>query len=437
MTEQDALDFLGSFADYEKDRSFSYPEALGLDRMRRLCRDLSHPQNAFDSVIITGSKGKGSVAVMLASVLRMDDWKVGLYTSPHLVDVRERIRVNNLPISPARFIEGAEKLRQILNDPGWRRDPPTYFELLTAMAFWHFREMKVHAAVLEVGLGGLYDSTNVAPAKAAGLASISLEHTDKLGKTVGKIAVQKCGIIKGREQVVSAPQVREVEAVIEEAVRDREASLWRVGREIRVHERGHDERSQRFDLEGPFGKYYGLEIPLLGAHQIENAAVAVGLAKALELKTRLTVSDAAVKRGLLDVRWPGRLETVGEHPLTVLDGAHNPDSLRRVLEALHRHFHFSSLNVVLAVAQDKDLEGMLEVLAPETTHLWATQFPGPRAVAADELSRAARGRIERVTVEPDPGRAMEAARSQARAEDLVLVTGSLYLASEIHKGLAP
>ena len=434
MTEGDVLEFLGLFADYEKDRSFSYPEALSLDRMRRLCREFAYPQNTFDSVIIAGSKGKGSAAVMLASILRMDDFKVGLYTSPHLLDVRERIRVNNLPISPARLIEAAEKLRKILNTSEWRREPPTYFELLTVIAFWHFREMKVQVAVLEVGLGGLYDSTNVVPAKAAGLTALSLEHTDKLGKTVAKITIQKCGIIKGREVVVSAPQIREAEEVIEETANERECVLWRVGREIRFAERGHDEEGQGFDLEGPFGKLYGLKISLLGLHQIENACVAVGLAKALEKKTRLKISDVAVKQGLVDAVWPGRLEKISNQPLTILDGAHNSESMRRALEALHRHFHFSSIRMVLALAKDKDAAAILESLQGEVSKMWVTTFPGDRALGAAELGRLAKSSFPEVEVEESPVTALEKASQGAGPGELVFIAGSLYLVAEIHRG---
>jgi dihydrofolate synthase/folylpolyglutamate synthase len=198
MNYPEALEYIDTFINYEKEHSFEYPETFKLDRMRRLAKELGNPQNAYESILIAGSKGKGSTAAFLSSILRMENLRVGLYTSPHLVDMRERIQVNGLLISEARFLEIAMTLRRLMDSHEWRKDPPTYFELLTAMAFFHFKEMKVHVAVLEVGLGGLYDSTNIAPARVAGLASISLEHTDKLGKTVSKIAVQKCGIIKGR-----------------------------------------------------------------------------------------------------------------------------------------------------------------------------------------------------------------------------------------------
>ena len=190
MTYEDAALYLDSFINHEKEISSDYPEALKLDRMRALAKEFGNPQNAYDSVIIAGSKGKGSVAVFLSSILRMENLRVGLYTSPHLKDVRERIQVNGLWISEARLAEFMSRLKKGQEEYSWKKDPPTYFEVMTVLAFHTLKEMKVHVAVLEVGLGGLYDSTNIAPAKVVGLTPVSLEHTDKLGKTVSMIAVQ-------------------------------------------------------------------------------------------------------------------------------------------------------------------------------------------------------------------------------------------------------
>ncbi|PIU40114.1 MAG: bifunctional folylpolyglutamate synthase/dihydrofolate synthase, partial [Candidatus Omnitrophica bacterium CG07_land_8_20_14_0_80_50_8] len=213
MNYEAAIEFIDSFINHEKITSSQYPEDFKLDRMRQLAKDIGNPQNAYECVIIAGSKGKGSTAAMLSSILRMDNLRVGLYTSPHLVNLRERIQVNGLMINEIRFADTAACLENVLKDASWRRNPPTYFEILTAIAFYYFKEMRVHVAVLEVGLGGLFDSTNIARAKVVGLTPISLEHTDKLGKTISKIAVQKCGVIKGREIVVSGPQPPAVKAV--------------------------------------------------------------------------------------------------------------------------------------------------------------------------------------------------------------------------------
>ncbi|MBI3251767.1 MAG: bifunctional folylpolyglutamate synthase/dihydrofolate synthase [Candidatus Omnitrophica bacterium] len=430
-----AIEFLDSFTNYEKDPSFRYPEDLKLDRMRALAKELGNPQNAYESVLIAGSKGKGSTAAILSSILRMENFRVGLYTSPHLLDLRERVQVNGLSINEIRFAEIMGRIRRALDTADWRRTPPTTFEILTALAFSYFKEMKVQIAVLEVGLGGLYDSTNIANAKAAGLAPISLEHTDKLGKTVAKIAVQKCGVVKGREVVVSAPQAAEAESVIQKAAEEREARLLRVGKEIRVFEREHGESFQRFDIQTPFGNFHNLELGLLGRHQIDNAAVAIGLAKGLETRTRLKISEIAVRRGVLDARWPGRMEKFSENPTLILDGAQNAESVKKLILGLQRHFHYERLVTVLGVSSDKDLPGILGELSEPAAVLVATQSQNPRALPAKEIARRAEDWKKEIWVEENAREAVEKASALSGPRDLILVTGSLYLVGEIKKGL--
>ncbi len=429
-----ALEYLDSFANYERE-SAVYPDAFKLERMRSLMRELGNPQNAFESVIIAGSKGKGSVSSILSSILRMENLRVGLYTSPHLVDVRERIQVNGLWINELRFAEILSRIQKAIEGYAWRKNPPTYFEALTALAFCHFKEMKVQVAVLEVGLGGLYDSTNVAPAKVAGITPISLEHTDKLGKTISKIAVQKCGVIKGREAVVSAAQVTEAQSVIEEACESREAKLYTVGREIKLMERDFSEDRQSFDVKTPWAGYYDLEIHLRGAHQMQNAAQAIGLAKALGDKTRLKVSDEAVRQGVVDAHWPGRLEKISDRPYIVLDGAHNADSARKMIDGIKRHFHFSDLILVFGSSADKDVAGMLREIAPEAHYIIATQAMHPRAMPAGQIVSLLKSGTQEIFEEPSLAHALKKARSLADTEDMIVVTGSLYLVAQARQQL--
>ncbi len=433
MTYESAITYLDSFVNYEKETSFDYPEAFKLDRMRALAKEFGNPQNAYDSVLIAGSKGKGSTAAFLSSILRMENWRVGLYTSPHLKDVRERIQVNGLWINERRVEEFSARLKKIQEEYAWKKNPPTYFEVLTVLAFHTFKEMKVHVAVLEVGLGGLYDSTNIAPAKVVGLTPVSLEHTDKLGKTVSKIAVQKCGIIKERQIVVSSPQASAAQSVIEQTSRDRGAELLFVGKDIRIFERGHGEDFQQLDVRTPWGNFYNLEIRLRGNHQMENAALALGLAKALEKKTRLTISESAVRQGLLDARWPGRLEKISDKPKIVLDGAHTVDSVRKMLEALKRHFKFSNLLVVFGTSSDKDAQGMLRELDEDAKCFIFTECRHPRAMSLGVLTEKAPVSTRKIFQEPSGDAALEKARSLAGPEDLILVTGSLFLVGEIRR----
>ena len=436
MDYSQALEYLDSFVNYEKETAQVYPEAFKLDRMKALMRELGNPQNAFDSVIVAGSKGKGSICLFLSSILRMENLKVGLYTSPHLLDVRERIQVNGLWINEGRFAEYLTRFKKLLEEYSWRKNPPTYFEVLTALAFCQFKELKVQLAVLEVGLGGLYDSTNVAESKVVGLAPISLEHTDKLGKTIAKIAVQKCGIIKGRETVVSSSQSPEAAQVIEAACRDREAEIIRVGKEIRVQERDFTEDIQRFDVKTPWGNFYDLETRLRGRHQLENAAVAVGLAKVIEKRIpRMSISEEAVRQGVLDARWPGRLEKIADRPRVVLDGAHNVNSIRKMLEGLKRHFRFSDLILVFGSSSDKDVEGMIREVLSEANCLIVTQSSHPRATPAQKIATYIENSGKEIFVEPSAKNALAKARSLADSEDLIVVTGSLYLVGEIRQQL--
>lgn len=433
MDYRAAIEYLESLADYEKEANYIYPEGFRLDRMKKLARDLGNPQNYYPSVIIAGSKGKGSTAAILSSILRMENYRVGLYTSPHLLDVRERIQMNGLVVGEAHFADYVSRVEKVLSDSDWRKEKPTYFEVLTAVAFLHFREMKVHVAVLEVGLGGLYDSTNICEAKAVGITPISLEHTDKLGKTIAKIAVQKCGVIKGREYVVSAVQPKEAEPVILEAAAKNDAKLVWVGKDLRWAERSADDRSQYFDLKTPFGNLFNLELPLLGEHQIENAAMAVGLAKSLEEKARLKVSSEAITQGLAVVHWPGRMEKVSDKPLIVLDGAHTRDSVARLIHGLRRHFHFGRIIAVMAALDDKDIQGMIEELAAETAVLFATQTPHARSMKPRRIEEAAHGLVKDVRMTDSVESAIMEAASCAGSTDLVLVTGSLYLVAMAKK----
>lgn len=433
MNYEQALTFVHSFINYERTTSFDYPEALKLDRMRELAKEFGNPQKAYECLIIAGSKGKGSTAAMLSSILRMDNYKVGLYTSPHLETERERIQVNGLLISEQRFTDLAARLDKILGSYAWKKNPPTFFEVLTIMAFEHFKEMKVQFAVLEVGLGGLYDSTNIAQARVVGITPISLEHTDKLGKTISKIAVQKCGIIKGREIVVSAPQAAEAEAVIQKACEDNEAALLRVGREIKVFEREIQSNKQVFDVKADFGDYFKLKLPLLGRHQLDNAATAVGMAKSVEKKTRFAVSDIAVERGLLDVRWPGRLEVASDSPRIVLDGAQNPESARRLVEALARHFRYEKLFLILGVSSDKDAEGILKELWPLAEKAILTAARSPRARAPREVAAILSDLGGSADLTESVKEALTQALEIAGPNDLILVTGSLYVVGEARR----
>ncbi len=424
------MQFIDSLLNYEKTSSFSYPQAMELGRMRALAAAWGDPHNAYESVLIAGSKGKGSTAAILASILNAAGIPAGLYTSPHLSDVRERIQVGGCCIPERHFVELVSRMSETLAEPRWKKDPLTYFETLTTIALEYFRSQGVRVAVLEVGLGGLLDSTNIAPAKVAGITPISLEHTDKLGCTIAEIAAQKAGIIKGGETVISAEQPPAAAAVIQKAAKAGQAKLVSVGKEITVTGKEFGENFQTFDLHTPYGDFDRLKIGLLGEHQMKNAAQAVVLAKALECRAGLRISEGVVRKGLKAAHWPGRLEVIANCPTVVLDGAHNADSAQKLKAALARHFRFERLIVVLGVSGDKDLRGILDAVAPSARFIVATQSSHARARAAEEVAKAAGVFKAEVFLEKESFRAFEKANRLATPQDLLLVTGSLFLVGE-------
>ena len=235
----------------------------------------------------------------------------------------------------------------------------------------------------------------------------------------------------GRAIVVSAPQASEVEAVVEKTAQDKEAKLVRVGKEIRIFERDFGGDFQRFDLKAGFGNFYDLEIRLLGAHQLDNAALAVGLAKCLEEKTRIKISDSAIRQGILDAAWPGRMERIAKDPMILLDGAQNPASAKRLMAGVKRHFHYEKLILVLGMSDDKDLDGILSEFMPAAFYLIATQSANPRALSARIILEHAKEFGKEIFAEDSSSAALKKAKSLAGAGDLILVTGSLFLVGEI------
>jgi dihydrofolate synthase/folylpolyglutamate synthase len=456
LSFDDAVAYLDSFVNYEKrPPDAPPPRSFGLARIRALLGRLGRPHAGLACLHIAGTKGKGSTAAMTESILRAAGYRTGLYTSPHLVDVRERIRVDGRMISREVFAGIVERTRPHIEraredrtsdpqDPMAR--PPTYFEIMTHLAFMCFAEMKVDAAILEVGLGGRLDATNVIDSPVAcAITSVGHDHMDILGNTLAEIAGEKAGILKGGVRAVVAPQQPEALGAIQAAARRAGAPLWLVGREVELV---RDEESSDNDNGGPGGTfavrtpdvaYEGLRIPLWGAHQRTNAAVAVGLVEIARREGFDRVTPEAVREGLARVSWPGRIQKVAERPTVVLDGAHNRESVEALREALvgTRGGRFPGARPVFifAAAADKDWRGMLEGLLPDAGALVATSIGTPRAVSPSEIAAAAR-RIggadgPAVEVEEEPAAALERSRGIAGADGLVVAAGSLYLVGRL------
>ena len=436
-TYDEALEYLFSSTDYEKMQHVRYnADTFSLDRMRQLVSSLGSPETKFASIHVAGTKGKGSTAAMIHALASAAGLKVGLYTSPHLVDLRERIRVGQGDISKEdlrRLIEGARSMIERMRNQG---DPPTFFEIFTALAFAHFAAQKVDLAVIEVGLGGRLDATNVIVPDVSVITSISFDHTEQLGKTLVEIAAEKAGIIKTRVTVVTQPQEPEVLDVIEHACQQAGAPMILVGRDICCTWEPAEEKGRlggRMVINTHTESFSDLFIPLMGQHQALNACTAIAAARrASPLKKRLPPKTIAA--GLRAVQWPGRMEYVPGQPDMLLDGAHNRASMERLLEGLAAYFPGWRMVLVFACAADKDVDGMLTVLAQKVagTPVVFTKSRSPRASEPADLAArfAALGGAGAETA-PDLPAALQAAKGLAGPGGLVVVAGSLYLVGEV------
>ncbi|MFH1482897.1 MAG: folylpolyglutamate synthase/dihydrofolate synthase family protein [Chloroflexota bacterium] len=427
MTYRQAVEFLLGFTDYEKLPSFLYsPADFDLGRMRGLMARLGDPHRALPTVHIAGTKGKGSTAAMVAWGLAFSGYRTGLYTSPHLHHIRERIRVDGRPISPRNFSLGVGRLKVAIEGMEYR-DKLTTFELLTALALDHFARKGVEVQVLEVGLGGRLDATNIVEPLVAVVTSLSLDHTALLGTKVEDIAREKGGIIKPGATVVSAPQPPAALRVLEGICRERGASLTLVGRDITWGGGEASLRGQALEVLGRRGRYQ-LFIPLLGAHQQENAATAVAVLEALTPHfPRITAESLA--RGMAEVSWPGRLQVLQETPLVVVDGAHNADSAGRLREAVLALFPGRRPVLVFGTSVDKDIEGMARELSPLGARVLVAASRHPRAAATEKVAGVWE-KYQACEGFPSVPRALEEALARALPTDLILATGSLFVVAE-------
>jgi dihydrofolate synthase/folylpolyglutamate synthase len=414
------------FTDYEKKGLAAYaPENYNLDRVRGLLAMLGEPQLAFQAVHITGTKGKGSTAAMIESVLRAAGYRTALYTSPHLHTFRERIQVSGALIPEEDVVRLIQEMQPLLDQiPGI-----TTFEVMTGLAFAWFGEQGVQWAVVEVGLGGRLDATNVLTPAVAVITSISRDHTGILGETRAQIAAEKAGIIKRGVPVVSSPQSDEALAVIEATCRLLDVPLTLVGRDW-TWQAGHVnlDRQTFIVTHGPdvIGEYH---IPLLGTYQATNATTAIATLSLLE-ERGVKLSPEAIRTGLSSVRWPGRLEILGREPLVVVDSAHNGDSARKLMEALVTLFDFRRSTIVLGASSDHVTPGLLQALLASPDRAIATATQHPRAARPSWIRQRAAELGFDIEVSETVPQAMDLALADAGPKDLVCCTGSVFLAAE-------
>ncbi len=409
----------------------------GLDRIRALLEALGNPQLSFPTAIIGGTNGKGSIAAMLTAIVRAAGHRVGLYTSPHLSTPEERFQVGSAPISSGGLdaqlgvvLAAADKL---VADK--RVDEmPSYFEILTAAAFRYFAEARVELAILEVGLGGRWDATNVTRPRVAVIAPIALDHQEYLGDDILSIAAEKAAIIPPGGMAVTASQAPAVMNVLRRQAEAVGAMLWESESFPAVVRRNDERLRHTIDCVGRVRDYVGLELSLPGAHQVENAQCAILAAEALD-RHRLRIGSDAIWAGLRSTEWPGRCEWLEESPPIVLDAAHNPaaaKALAAYLWELRRRRAFDRMHLVFATLSDKDSDGIAEALYPLADQLLVTRAPTPRATPVDKLLAIGEGSApaQRRAVE-DPEEAIETARRSAAPEDLICVCGSTYLIGSV------
>lgn len=430
---QEALDYLYSFVDYSRERSDRYgPDAFELARVRRLLNSLGDPHLKYPTVHIAGTKGKGSVAAFIAASLRQAGYRTGLYTSPHLVTFNERIQVDGAPISDEDLVALVDRLK-----PAAASEPEiTTYELMTALGFMYLADQHVDFGVIEVGLGGRLDATNVLMPVVAVITSISLDHTHILGETLVEIAAEKGGIIKPGVPLVISPQPSEAGETLRAIAAERKAPLVDIGLGWEIEPIDHSLAGQRFRLRPSDGSssWVELTLPLLGAHQLENAATAYAALQILQGSAN-KLTAAAIRDGFESVNWPGRFQVLRRSPVVVVDAAHNPDSARRLSQTIADYFDGRHIHLIFGASEDKDIRGMLKTLIPRVDNVILTQAFHPRAADPTVMAEIARELGADAEIQMPVVDSVRAAIAAAQPDDVVLVTGSLFVVGEVLAGM--
>jgi len=415
-----ALDYLYSFVDYSLKHSSELAKAeFNLDRMFALMEELGNPQSTYPIIHVAGTKGKGSVSALCASALQAGGYKVGLYTSPHLLDYCERIQINGEPIKHEFMVELIEEMK-----PAVAKIPKlTTFEITTALGMLAFAKQGCNAAVIEVGLGGRLDATNIVMPKVSVITSLSYDHMAVLGDTLAKIAGEKAGIIKQGVPVVSAPQKAEALEVLERVGTLLNSNLTLIGKDVKFEYLTSSLDGQEFRIQNS-----EFRIPLLGSHQIENAAIAY-----TALKTSgIPISDEAIQKGFSQVKWRARFEIARREPPVIFDSAHNQDSFEKLRETLDTYFPDKMVYLIFGASEDKNIPGMFAEMKPKIKKLIVTRADHPRALELEkiiELAQQAGLESEAVSlVESALARALEFSEKDG---SIVLSAGSMFVTAEV------
>jgi len=423
MTYPEALQYLEGFLNYEKITTYRYREAFSLDRMRRFLERLGSPHRRYPCLHVAGTKGKGSTCAMAASILKAAGFRVGLYTSPHLISFRERIQVDGEPIPEEAVVSLVCEVKSRASQE------LTYFEVTTACAFLAFAWEKVDVAVIEVGMGGRLDATNVVEPDVTAVTPISLDHMDQLGQTIEKITREKAGILKPNVPVVVASQDPHAGSVLIEESQKRPSPLHWVAEEVKVPSVQWDRTGTTVLFKTPEETYPPVFLPLLGAHQVINASVALRMVE-LWARAHGGLKPLAASEGFARVRWPGRCQFIEGNPPLLLDGAHNAASAQALKDTVTELFPDQRVSLIFGTSVGKDLRGMAKILGPWCERLFITQAQVPRAESLQRIFESFHPwHPKPVCVETIP-QVLEEARRTTGPDDLMVITGSLFVVGE-------
>lgn len=436
ITYEQAIEYIESFIDYERIAAPYDPFGWKLERVERLLELLDNPHKKLKVIHIAGTKGKGSTSAIISSILKSAGYKVGLYTSPHLVTFRERIAINDGMISRDQVCEMVEYVKPYVEKLRQREDTIgkiSFFDVYTAIALLFFEVQKVDFAVVEVGMGGRLDATNVVKPLVSVITPISYDHMLSLGNTLTAIAGEKAGIIKENGYVVSAPQELEALKVIKDTCKQKNALLFQVGQDF-VYEKALTGAFNEFNIYGIFGKYEHLTVQMLGEHQIINVTTAVGAIECLRFYG-IKIPSMSIKEGIFNAKMRARVEVVQHNPIIIIDVAHNAASAKALSETIKKTFGYQKLILILGVSLHKDVKGMGEYLCPIADKIILTKVDNPRAMSPEAIKEELKDFHNDFIITENTQSAIQIARSMATPLDLICITGSFYLAGEAMEAL--
>ncbi|MFT8350326.1 bifunctional folylpolyglutamate synthase/dihydrofolate synthase [Clostridium saccharoperbutylacetonicum] len=426
MTYEEAMNYITSVGRFGSN--------YGLERTFRILELLGSPHKKLKLIHITGTNGKGSTTAMVTKILRGAGYKVGMYTSPYLEEFEERIQINGENINKDRLVDLLEKVKVVIEkvvEEGYKH--PTEFEIITALMFLHFYDEKVDYAVIEVGLGGRLDSTNVIVPKVSVITSISLDHVNILGDSLQAIAKEKAGIIKENVPLILYPQEKEVEEVILKVAEEKKSKVYLVKKEdSRLLNINNDELYQEVQVKSNKNTY-SVKLPLLGEHQILNLSVALNVIETLYGIENIIINRELIEKSLEDVKWIGRLEVLGKNPAIVIDGAHNIDGIKALRRNVEKYFKYNKLYLLLGILADKQVKEMVKEITPIAEKVYALTPHSERAELSEDLKKEILEFNPNVVSLESYEEAFFSAVNEAEKDDLILISGSLYMVGDMRK----